>query len=280
MRASIALLLLTACGAPAATSSTTRTSADARPVWTGDVSEDAFVQLHERTTETAPAARGEDLRIGDDRAYLSLPEGEPRAAIIVIHEWWGLDDHIRHWADRLAADGYAALAVDLYGGRSTTDPAQAMELMRAVDPERAITTLRAAVAFMETDPRVAPAQTLGVIGWCFGGGWALEAALQLPDAFDAAVVYYGRPVVDVERLRALRAPLLGIFGDLDDSIPPERVDEFAQALESAGATHEILRFDAPHAFANPSGPRYDREAAGAAWEATRAFLARTLRPGG
>lgn len=247
-------------------------------MWTGDVSEDAFVRLHERTSETPPAARGEDLRIGEDRAYLSLPEGEPRAAIIVIHEWWGLDDHIRHWADRLAADGYAALAVDLYGGRSTTDPAQAMELMRGVDPARAIATLRSAVEFVETDPRVAPAETLGVIGWCFGGGWALEAALQLPGAFDAAVVYYGRPVTEVERLRPLRAPLLGVFGDLDESIPPERVDEFAHALEAAGATHEILRFDAPHAFANPSGPRYDREAAAAAWEATRAFLDRTLRP--
>ncbi|MDQ3034230.1 MAG: dienelactone hydrolase family protein [Myxococcota bacterium] len=274
MRALLGLalvLVLAACGG-----TTAPPTASSRTVWTGDVSEDELLRLHERTTEVPPSPRGQEIALGGGHAYLALPEGSPRAALLVIHEWWGLNDHIRHWADRLAADGYAALAIDLYGGRTAATSEEAMELMRAVDDTQADATIRDAITFLESDPRVASAQRHGVIGWCFGGGWALEAALRHPGASDAVVMYYGRPVTDVERLRALDSPLLGIFGDLDESIPPERVDEFEAALEAAEVPHELLRFDAPHAFANPSGPRYDHDAAAAAWEATRAFLARTL----
>jgi carboxymethylenebutenolidase len=249
-----------------------------RAAWTGDVSEEAFARLHEQSTEAPPALLGTDVDLGGTRGYLSYPsDGEPRAAVLVIHEWWGLNDHIRHWTDRIASGGYVALAVDLYGGTVATTPDEAMAAMRAVDEAAATESIRRAVAFLESDPRTAAASgARGVIGWCFGGGWSLEGALRV-GGFDAVVVYYGRPVTDVERLRTLGAPLLGVFGNQDESIPPARVDEFERALGEAGVEHEILRFDAPHAFANPSGPRYHREAAAAAWEATRAFLHRTLR---
>lgn len=266
-RAFLWTLLLAACGgAPARTE-----PEPPRTVWTGDVSEEEFVRLHRLTDREAPPPRGETVELDGSRAYLSLPEGEPpHAAVLVIHEWWGLNDHIRHWTDRLAADGYAALAVDLYGGETADTPERAMELMRRVDPAAALEALRRAARFLDEDPRVR-APRRAVIGWCFGGGWALEAALSI-EGWDAVVMYYGRPVTDPERLRSLDAPLLGIFGNEDDSIPPARVDEFEAALRDAGVTHRILRFDAPHAFANPSGDRYDQEAAGRAWEAVRAFL--------
>lgn len=270
-RAAIVALaaLASACGGSAPPPTEAATAS--RAVWTGDVSEDAFRRLHELTTEEAPPLRGRDIDLDGSRAYLSEPEGEPRGAVLVIHEWWGLNDHIRHWADRLAADGYLALAVDLYGGQVATTPEQAMELMRGVDESASLAILERASALLHER-----AERVAVIGWCFGGGWSLETALHL-GGFDAVVMYYGRPVTDVERLRGLGAPLLAIFGNQDTSIPPERVDEFEAALTEAGVDHRILRYDAPHAFANPSNAHYDAAAAGAAWEEVRAFLAAHLR---
>lgn len=268
----LAALLLLGCGGASAESNH---PTEPRAVWTGDVSEDEFVRLHRLTDRQAPAPRGETIDLDGASAYLSLPQGEPpHAAIVVIHEWWGLNDHIRHWTDRLAADGYAALAVDLYGGESADTPERAMELVRAVDPERALTILRSATRFVDEDPRIR-APKRAVIGWCFGGGWSLETALSI-DGYDAAVVYYGRPITDPERLRELEGPLLGIFGNEDTSIPPARVDEFEEALRAAEVEHRILRFDAPHAFANPSGDHYAHEEAAEAWEAVRAFLRQNL----
>jgi len=123
-----------------------------------------------------------------------LPEGAtaPLPAVIVIHEWWGLNDHVRHWADRLAADGYAALAVDLYGGKVATTPDEAMAAMKSVDEAKAKakSMLAAAHRFLADDPRI-DAKRRGVIGWCFGGAWSLQHAIAEAD-LDAAVIYYGR----------------------------------------------------------------------------------------
>ncbi len=281
MRAVILVVVLVAgCGGaapPAERAAGDSTHMD-RPVWTGDVSEEAFAALHRLSAAEVPPLEGDTIDLADGtRAYLALPEGPgPHPAVLVIHEWWGLNDHIRHWADRLAADGYAALAVDLYGGRIATEPDDAMALMREVDEDRALTTLRAAVAALEAHPAI-DAERRAVVGWCFGGGWSLAGAIAI-EGFDAVVVYYGRPVTEPERLRELDGPLLGIFANEDTAIPPPRVDAFAEALEEAGVAHEILRFDAVHAFANPSNARYDQAAASEAWEAVRRLLARTLRP--
>src|SRR5262245_60636126 len=126
-------MFIVGCGAPQPTP------------WTGDVDEEAFTRLHHLSDREAPPPRGEDIVLDGARAYLSLPDGPPpHPAVIVIHEWWGLNDHIRHWADRLAAAGYAALAVDLYGGEVAETPERAMELMRAADASEAVRTLRAA----------------------------------------------------------------------------------------------------------------------------------------
>jgi carboxymethylenebutenolidase len=281
-----AVLVATACGAaptepPAATppSASAREPAAPAPEGspTGLLSEEAFKALHELRADKAPPARGTMIDIKGSRAYLSLPKGaKPKLpAVVVIHEWWGLNEHIMHWTDRLTEDGYAALAVDLYGGKVATNPDDAMTTMKAVDNAKAQEVLRAAHRFLVTDPRVSATRT-GSIGWCFGGAWSLQLALNEPE-LDAAVIYYGRLVTDPAKLKPIRAPLLGIFGNLDKGIPPASVDAFDKALQEASIAHEILRYEADHAFANPSNPHYDTKAAADAWEHVRRFLAQKLK---
>jgi carboxymethylenebutenolidase len=142
--------------------------------------------------------------------------------------------------------------------------------MKSVDEARARELLLAAHAFLKSDARV-KATRRGSIGWCFGGGQSLRLAIAAPD-LDAAVIYYGFPVTDAKELSRIEAHLLGIFGNRDAAIMPQAVDAFEAALDEAGVAHQILRFDADHAFANPSGGRYDEAAAAAAWRATCEFL--------
>jgi carboxymethylenebutenolidase len=286
--AALAALVVAGCsGAPTAPAAAAPPTAPAAPApastsapadsLTGVLSEEAFKALHQLRTDKAPPARGQMIDIAGARAYLSLPAGAkpPLPAVVVIHEWWGLNDNIMHWTDRLAADGYAALAVDLYGGKVATTPDDAMAAMKAVDEAKAVESLRAAHRFLVTDPRISASRT-GSIGWCFGGAYSLRLALNEPE-LDAAVIYYGHLVSDPQKLKAIRAPLLGIFGNQDKSIPPADVDAFDKALGAAGAPHEILRYDADHAFANPSNPHYNTTAASDAWEHVRRFLAAKLK---
>lgn len=246
------------------------------PVSTNGLSEAQFKALHQLKGEAAPAPKGEMIALGGGQHYLSLPEGAeaPMSAVVVIHEWWGLNDHIKHYADRLAAEGYAALAVDLYGGKSATTPDEAMAMMQKVDAAAAEKTLAAAAQFLADDARI-KADKRGVIGWCFGGAWSLQAGLKI-EGLDAVVMYYGRVVTDPEKLTGLDAPLLGIFANQDDHIPPAQVKQFEEALAAAGKPAQIERYDAHHAFANPSSDRYDAEAAADAWQKARGFLARHL----
>lgn len=198
--------------------------------------------------------------------------------IIVIHEWWGLNDNIRSMANQLAGEGYAALAVDLYHGRSATTPARAIALMKGVfaDKAAASSNLRQAYVYLharEHAPRV------GVIGWCFGGGWSLQTALMLPDKINAVVMYYGEPVDKVAELSKLKMPLIGFFGEQDKGITSADVRSFQAALKKAHVDAEIREYPgAGHAFANPSGENYRPAAAKDAWKRTLAFFARYLKP--
>ena len=244
---------------------------------TGQVSEEEFKKLHQLKKEAAPPAKGTMIEIAKAKAYLSIPEGAkaPMPALVVIHEWWGLNDNVKHWADRFAAEGYAAVAVDLYEGTVATDSKEAMEAMRKVDAARSKEIMLAALAFLKDDPRV-KATKRASIGWCFGGGKSLELALAAPD-LDAAVMYYGHPELDPMALEKLKAPLLGIFGTKDKSIPPEMVQKFDAALTTAKKEHVIFSYDAEHAFANPSNPNYDEENAAKAWAEVQKFLAKYLK---
>ncbi|WP_437722432.1 dienelactone hydrolase family protein [Sorangium sp. So ce861] len=246
---------------------------------TGLLSEEDFKALHQLRSDKAPPARGQTVEVAGTKAYLSLPKDAkaPIPGLVVIHEWWGLNEHIKHWTDRLAEDGYAALAVDMYGGKVASTPDDAMAAMKAVDEAKGIEVVRAAHRFLSTDARISAPRT-GSIGWCFGGAWSLKLALNEPE-LDAAVIYYGRLVTDPAQLKAIKAPVLGVFGNKDKGIPPEVVNEFDKALHDAGVEHQVLRYDADHAFANPSGERYDTKAAADAWEKVRQFLAAKLKGG-
>ena len=211
--------------------------------------------------------------------YLVRPKAAKGAlpGIIVIHEWWGLNENIRKTADRLAGEGYEALAVDLYGGQSATNPDDATRYMKAVmaDKDSAKDNLRQAYAYLHDHEH---ATKLGVIGWCFGGGWSLQTALLFPDKLDAAVMYYGQPVTDVAALKTLKMPLIGFFGEKDMGITVADVTAFQDALKQAGVDAEIHEYpDAGHAFANPSGKNYQEAAAKDAWERTVKFFAAHLQ---
>jgi carboxymethylenebutenolidase len=213
--------------------------------------------------------------------FLARPQNAkgPLPGILVIQEWWGLNDNIRDMARRLAGEGYEALAVDLYGGATAASPDQAMQLMQAVmkDPEPAKANLHQAYDYLKAHEH---APKVGVIGWCFGGGWALETALMLPDKIAAAVIYYGHLTTDRTALAKLQMPILGFFGAKDQSIPVASVREFESTLKSLGKPVEIHIYeDAGHAFANPSGNNYRPQAASDAWQRTVAFLAKNLKAG-
>jgi carboxymethylenebutenolidase len=242
----------------------------------GGLTEAEFKALHAAPAGTVAPLLGTEVRIGNAKAYLSLPPGAkaPIPGVVVIHEWWGLNDNVKHWTDRIAAEGYAALAVDLYDGVIAKTPEEAMAAIQKVDDARALAILRAGHAFLAADERVRAPRTAS-IGWCFGGRKSLELAITEPD-LDGAIVYYGNPITEAAVLAPMKAELLGVFGTRDKSIPAEKVAAFRAALTEAKEHFEIREYDADHAFANPSNPRYDEANAGAAWQVARAFLKRVL----
>lgn len=213
---------------------------------------------------------GDELVYG----YLSAPDNmfEPLPAVIMIHEWWGLNDNIRAMADRLAGEGYIVFAVDLYSGGVAGSPAEARELMLEVveDPEAANENLRAAYEFVT---EVAGAPRVGSLGWCFGGSWSLNAAKLFPDDLDASVIYYGQVTDDEEVLRPINTPVLGLFAAEDTGIKLESVERFRDAMQRLRKNYDIHIYPGVgHAFANPTGNNYDAEAAEDAWRRTLEFL--------
>ncbi|MGE4618971.1 MAG: dienelactone hydrolase family protein [Planctomycetota bacterium] len=244
----------------------------------GAIDEEAFRRLHELRGDDAPSPKGENVVIGKSRGYLSLPDKNEkiRSAVIVFHEWWGLNAHIKHWADRLAAEGHAAIAIDLYGGQVGKTAKEAQKLMRNVDEKVANRIVSDALRFARRDQRIR-ADRIGTIGWCFGGTWSLRSALSDP-AIDACVLYYGQTPTDPEILTAIGGSVLAVFGKNDPSIPVLQIDAFRAGLKKADIDHEILIYPAGHAFANPSSRRYIPEAASKAWNQVKRFLRSKLRP--
>lgn len=215
----------------------------------------------------------------DVSAALALPQAQTAPAILLIHEWWGLNDQIKSVAHDFARNGYVALAVDLYDGTVASTPDAAKAAMQKVQAGEATDTLVSWIDWLKQHERVArKADGLGrvaTIGWCFGGGWSLNASLATP--VDATVIYYGRVDRDAETLRRLVGPVQGHFANQDTFITPAMVDRFEANLKKIGHPHEIYRYDAQHAFANPSGDRFDQEDAQLAWRRTLDFLAGTVQ---
>jgi carboxymethylenebutenolidase len=208
--------------------------------------------------------------------FLARPAAAGRfPGVVLIHEWWGLNDNIKEMARQLAGQGYIALAVDLFHGEVATIPDKARQQVSSLDQEEALKNLRAAVNYLRT---VQNADKVASLGWCFGGGQSLQ--LSLADGLDATIIYYGHTLADENELRNVDAPVLGIFGEADTSIPVGDVREFDASLDRLGIENEIYIYPGVgHAFANPTGPNYAPAETADAWEKTLDFLARNLKTG-
>ncbi len=226
----------------------------------------------------AQAAKLEPVSIEGEMAtakgFLAVPKMTPAPAVILIHEWWGLNDQIKAVAQEYADNGYLALAIDLHGGKIAATPEEARALTGAVDPLIATDQLVAAITFLRSDSR--GNGKVGTVGWCFGGGWSLNASIAAP--VDATVIYYGRVTRMAEDLKKLSGPVLGHFGTEDKFINAEMVGGFEEEMKKAGKTDTLTVhwYEANHAFANPTGARYDAEDAATAWERTMAFFGEHL----
>lgn len=211
-------------------------------------------------------------------ASLALPAATKAPALVLIHEWWGLNDHIKAVAAEYAKQGYVALAVDLYDGKVATpgDRAAARSYMQQTmrNPAQAVDTLTSWMKWLRNHKR--GNGKLGTVGWCFGGGWSLGASIAAP--VDATVIYYGVVNRSADDLKRLQGPVLGHFAERDRFINRPMVAGFTKNMKAAGKSDQLTVhwYDADHAFANPTGARYDKGAAKLSWERTMAFLKKSL----
>ena len=214
---------------------------------------------------------------GAAAGYLAEPRGDgPAAGVIVIQEWWGLDEHIREVTRRFASEGFVALAPDLYHGQVADQPEAAMALSRGLAVEAGTSDVLAAIAYLKSLPRVQP-KKVGVIGFCMGGGYTLEAAIRSEDVAAAAPFYGGRTGQLIDQVDRIQAPLLAVFGAEDQSIPLEVVDRFRAALHAAGKRADVRLYPgAGHAFLNDQRPSYRAEQAADAWAAAVALFKECL----
>lgn len=249
------------------------------------------------TTEFASLSKGADFRSAHqmpapepgatqngERLTVNVPEGkpaniyrfeaedDPKATIIVIHEWWGMNQHVINTAEKLWLDldkQVRVVAVDLYDGVVATTREAAGKAMQENDEIRSRAILDAVMASFSDSP-------IATIGWCFGGGWSLQAALMAGEKAKACVIYYGMPEKDVEVLRTLQCPVLGIYAKKDQWITVELVEQFQKDMETAEKPLTVRMYDADHAFANPSNAVFDREATNNAWNESLEFFRATL----
>ena len=209
------------------------------------------------------------------KGYLARPDdGGKHPGLILIHEWWGLNDNIRGTAKKFADLGYVALAVDLYDGKygGTRDEAKKLATGVRKNVDEAFRNLKSAVSYLKNHSSV-DSERLASIGWCFGGGWSYQIAKNNLGT-KASIIYYGRfnPKDDLGKMRAV---ILGHFGENDRGIKVDTVHEFQAKLKTLSGDHEVYIYEnAGHAFANETGDRYNKEAAELAWKRTVAFLKR------
>ncbi|MBI4122847.1 MAG: dienelactone hydrolase family protein [Parcubacteria group bacterium] len=209
------------------------------------------------------------------KGFLARPkEGGAYPGVVMVHEWWGLNEGMKDMAKELAAQGYVVLAADLYGGEVAEEPDRARALVASVNQEQAVANMQAAVSYLRYQENT---PVVGTIGWCFGGGQSLQLAMTNED-IKAAVIYYGTPLVRDQKLASIRGAVLGIFGDQDQAIPVAQVEEFKQQLQTSNIAQEINIYPGVgHAFANPSGANYAPEATKDAWKKTLTFFAKYLK---
>jgi carboxymethylenebutenolidase len=211
-------------------------------------------------------------------SFLVLPKGRGRhGGVIVLHGWWGLNDWVKMQATSLAANGYVAMAVDLYRGRVTENPSEARKLKRGLPDDRAINDMTAAFHYLATHPNV-DSKHIGSIGWSLGGRLAIQLAIH-ETRLAACVVNYGVLPADLIDVKKINAQVLVNCGARDRGIPPSRVRAFEKLMKAAGQSADVKIYTgAGHAFENPSNKSgYRPEAAADAWCRTLSFFAQTIK---
>ena len=211
--------------------------------------------------------------VGEVSGYLAEPDDLNAPTVLLIHEWWGLNDHIKAVAQEFKSKGFRAVAVDLFKGSVASDPAGAKTQIRSLNADDAVKTMNAWVDWAKSKGN----GKVGTCGWCFGGGWSLKTAFSAGP--DATVIYYGRVSATEAEMAQLKTPLMGHFGTLDKGINPKMVGAFQQSLRNAGKDNLLKTYwyTANHAFANPTGGRYDEDDAALALARTLTFFESYLR---
>lgn len=210
--------------------------------------------------------------------YLARPDDQqPYPGVLLIQEWWGIEPHIQDLTERLAREGYVVLAPDLYHGRVAKEPGEAEKEMMALDKDRAVTEIAAALDHLKAREDVAP-KRLGVVGFCMGGllTWKV-AERKHGDIAAIAPFYAGFYEPTVEDIRKMGAPVLAVWGTRDASIPASQRERIVALLEQEGKPHEVVLCDAGHAFMNDQHPTHDAACARQAWEALKGWFAKHLR---
>lgn len=204
--------------------------------------------------------------------YLARPQGSGRfPGVVVIQEWWGLDQHVKDVTEKFAQEGFVALAPDLYHGKVTSEPDEARKLVMELDRERAMLEVDAAAAYLQGQADLA-GDKVGVVGFCLGGGLSLMAGIR-SQRFGASVVFYGGNPNPLDQVQSLNCPVLGLYGEADQGIPPARVNELEVALHRYGKEHELHIYpETPHAFFNDHRESYRAEASADAWRRTVQFF--------
>lgn len=205
-------------------------------------------------------------------AYFVKSEKKSNKYIFVFHEWWGLNDYIKKESDELKEKlgDVNILAIDLYDGNVATTQDDAAKFMQSVKKDRALNIISGAIKFVGKDAKI------GTLGWCFGGGWSLQASIMLGKQGRACVMYYGIIENTPETFKELNAPVLGIFAEKDSWVTPEVYGNLEKNLKAAGKKITVKSFNADHAFANPSNPKFDEKATTEAKELTIKFFKENL----
>lgn len=266
--------LLAACTLPAAPESAAAPTAASLPVSTA--ASQATPEATNAPSSAAPAAQSGVIidYEGPGQGYLAVPDGSGAfPAVVVIQEWWGLDDHIKSVTDRFAGEGFIAIAPDLYHGRVATEPDEARKLAMEMEQDVALEEIQNAANYLISRDDSGP-KKVAVIGFCMGGGLALQMAAT---GENIAVVapFYGRPL-DAETAAQVDVPVVGSYGEQDQSIPPDEVNAMAAQIKATGQTVDIKFYPAGHAFFNDTRDSYNAEAAQDAWQRTLAAFRSAL----
>ncbi len=208
----------------------------------------------------------------DAHGYFVPSERPTNYYLLVIHEWWGLNDYIKQECEKFSTEfGLNVLALDLYENKVATTKEDASKYMQQVNTDRALAIIKGAYTHVGGKAKVF------TIGWCFGGGWSLQTAIEGGSQVAGCIMFYGQPETNIDRLKKLNCDVLGLFAKKDEWINQKVVDEFKENMEKAGKKLTVYSYDADHAFANPSNPIYDKDATEDAYKKVDAFVRERMR---